>query len=218
MRRKLLTTTAICAAILAIGLVAANLSVASCGRAYIVDDVDDLPRVQAVMVLGARVYGSRAMSDMLRDRADTALGIYSLGKADKILASGDHGQDEYDEVTAMKNHLIDNGVPPQDIFLDHAGFNTYDSMYRAKEVFEVKSLIISTQDFHLPRAVCLARSMGIEAYGYAADKRHYRDEEKNDIREFFARAKAFVWLIVRPAPRFLGPEIPITGDGLASWD
>ena len=170
------------------------------------------------MILGARVYGSNSMSATLTDRADTAIRVYQSGKADKILVSGDHGQADYDEVNAVKNYLLEKNIDKDDIFLDHAGFNTYDSMYRAKEIFNVDSLIITTQNFHLPRAVCLARGMGIEAYGFSSDLRPYLTQQENNYREFFARIKAFVYLILKPQPRFFGQEITITGNGQVSWD
>ncbi len=195
-----------------------NWRVITCGEKYIVDDIQSLPEADAVMILGARVYGSNSMSATLTDRTDTAINVYQNGKANKILVSGDHGQDDYDEVNAVKNYLLEKDINPSDIFLDHAGFNTYDSMYRAKKIFGVRSLIIATQNFHLPRAVCLARNRGIEAYGISADLRPYLTQRENNYREFFARIKAFVYLLINPDPKFLGLEIPIEGDGQLTWD
>ena len=179
---------------------------------------DEVPASQAVMILGARVYDDGRMSDILNDRFLSALEIYKKGKASKILVSGDHGRKEYDEVNTIKNALLKKGVREEDIFLDHAGFDTYDSLYRAKDIFEVESLIVCTQEFHLPRAVYTGNALGIETYGYKADKQVYLDALRNQIRESLARMKAFLNVTFHSKPRFLGDKIPIEGDGRKSWD
>ncbi|MFA6422651.1 MAG: ElyC/SanA/YdcF family protein [Candidatus Buchananbacteria bacterium] len=218
MKKKIFFIFVIVVAIVVASALVMNQSIVNCGQKNIISNINNLPHAEAVMILGARVYGSYAMSDILRDRADTAIKIYQSGKADKILVSGDHGQDEYDEVNTVKNYLLEQNISSDDIFLDHAGFNTYDSMYRAKAIFNVNSLIISTQNFHLPRAVCLAKGMKIDAHGISADLRHYKKENLNQGREFLARIKAFVFLIFKPKPKFLGDDISIRGDGQRSWD
>lgn len=183
-----------------------------------VKNIDEIPSSQAVMVLGAFVYEDTP-SPVLQDRLDYALEVYQAGKAKKILVSGDHGTADYDEVNAMKNYLLKKGVPAEDIFSDHAGFNTYDSMYRARDIFEIKSLIISTQRFHITRSVYLARNLGIDAYGYPSpDKVAYHMEYLN-LRESFAKGKAFLDVhILQRKPRFLGEKLPITGDGRITDD
>lgn len=197
----------------------ASTAVENACKNSIYKNVGQVPEgAEAVMVLGAKVYAGGRMSDMLKDRADTALEIYQAGKAKKILVSGDHGREEYDEVNAVKNYLLDKGVPAEDIFLDHAGFDTYDSMYRARDVFQIRSLIISTQDFHLPRAVYIAKSLGIEAYGISADKHIYGNTAAVQAREILARDKAWLDVALGSKPKFLGSAIPIAGDGRASWD
>lgn len=184
----------------------------------IVSDYEKLERSQVALVLGALVYNDGSMSDILKDRADTALELYKKGMVNKILVSGDHGRKEYDEVNAVKDYYLENGVFEEDIFTDHAGFDTYDSLYRARDIFGVESVIVVTQSFHLPRAVYIARSLGIKVQGYSADKRFYVLSRYNNIREKFASLKAFMNVMFKSKPKFLGDQILISGDGRDSWD
>lgn len=178
----------------------------------------DFPQKDAVLVLGAKVYENGRMSDVFRDRAEVAISFYEAGKVRKILVSGDHGTEEYDEVNAAKGFLLSEGVKPEDIFLDHAGFDTYDSVYRAKEVFGVESMVVTTQDFHLPRALYIAEGLGIDACGASSDLHEYRTESQMEFREIFARNKAWLDVFLKSKPKYLGEEIPISGDGQATWD
>ena len=182
-------------------------------KEYLISEVNDAPVCDAVIVLGAYVYNSGTPSPVLRDRLDYGYEMYKQGKAQKILVSGDHGRENYDEVNVMKEYLIRKGVPGEDIFMDHAGFNTYDSMYRARDIFQIENLLISTQKFHMSRSLYIARSLGINAYGYPCeDKAMYRMAYLN-TRESVARVKAFLDVLVNRNPKFLGDVIPITGDG-----
>ncbi len=177
------------------------------------------PAVDAVMILGAYVYENGNPSPVLQDRLDYGYQIYQAGKAKKIIVTGDHGTVQYDEVNAMKDYLIKKGVPPQDIFLDHAGFDTYDSMYRARDIFGVKSLIISTQQFHINRALYISQRLGLESYGYPSEDKVIRRIYLQETRESLAKVKAFLETdILRNKPRLLGPQIPISGDGRATFD
>lgn len=172
----------------------------------------------AVIILGAYVRPDGALSWILRDRLDTGLELYRAGLAPKILVSGDHGQKNYNEVQAMKDYLLDHDVPAQDIFMDHAGFDTYDSLYRARDIFQVKSAIIVTQNFHLPRALYIARRLGIETQGVQA-RLYYPWWYANTIRDSLARVKAYLDVeILKSKPRHLGEIIPISGDGRATQD
>ena len=182
---------------------------------YIFHDISDIPACDAVMVLGALVYNSSGRpSALLRDRLDYGYELYAQGKAKKILVSGDHGRKDYDEVNIMMQYLLDKGVPREDIFMDHAGFNTYDSMYRAKAIFCIESLLISTQEFHINRSVYIARRLGIDAYGYpCADRARMR---WLNAREKLARVKAFWDTTIKRKPKYLGDTIPISGDGIAT--
>jgi SanA protein len=179
----------------------------------------ELPRCQAAIVLGAGVRPSGTPSATLADRLDTGIDLYRAGRVRKLLLSGDHGQHTYDEANAMRRYALAAGVPASDVFLDHAGFSTYETMYRARDVFQVRTAIVVTQRFHLDRAVYTARALGLEAWGCEADRRRYALAFRNELREVLARAKAILWLhLLEPKPRYLGPAIPITGDGRATWD
>lgn len=165
-----------------------------------------------ILVLGAGVRGDRP-SPMLQDRLDYAIKLYKEGKAPKLLMSGDHGRTDYDEVNIMKAYAIDFGVPSEDIFMDHAGFSTYESIYRAKHVFEAKKIIIVTQEYHLFRALYVANSLGLEAVGYPSDPRQYTGQAYRELREILARDKDFVYCIFKPEPKYLGPSIAVNGNG-----
>ena len=190
-------------------------------RNYIYTDIAEVPPRTVVLVLGARVTGTR-LSPILRDRVEGGIRLMESGKGEKLLLSGDHGRKDYNEVRAMMLYVRANApfIQHQDIFMDHAGFSTWDSMYRARDVFEVKDLIIVTQGFHINRAVAIARSLGLDAVGYAVSEERFSRRTMRFLRfrEYFARVKAFVSMVFRPRPRFLGDTIPITGDGRATWD
>ncbi len=172
-----------------------------------------LEDVDCILVLGCQVWADGDPSHMLEDRLRRGVELYDAGAAPKLLMSGDHGQVEYNEVVAMKQYALNAGIISGDIFMDHAGFSTYESMYRAKEIFGVKKVIIVTQGYHLYRAVYIAESMGLEAYGVASDYRSYAGQMRRDIREILARVKDFGTSIFKPYPTYLGETIPISGDG-----
>lgn len=176
-------------------------------------DAATLPDVDCVLVLGCLVKGDGVPSDMLHDRLRQGVELYRLGAAPKLLMSGDHGRTDYDEVYAMKSYAVTQGVPSEDIFMDHAGFSTYESMYRARDIFGAKRLIIVTQRYHLYRAVYIARSLGLEAWGVASDYNRYEGQLFRDVREILARVKDFGTSIFQPEPTYLGQMIPIFGDG-----
>lgn len=177
---------------------------------HIYYNISDVPKAQVVMILWASVYSNGTLSRVLQDRANTAIMIWRSGKADRILISADNSSSHYDETRTIRKYLISKGVSTGAIFQDFAWFDTYDSMYRARSIFQVQSLIISTQKFHQPRAVYLARSMGIDAVGVIADSYIYRDDLRNNFREFFARIKAYVDVLLWSSPKFWGEQIPIT--------
>ncbi len=182
------------------------------------EQTKDLKNVDCILVLGCLVWSDTRPSHMLEDRLLTAIDLYNQGAAPKILMSGDHGREEYDEVNVMKNFAIDEGVESENIFMDHAGFSTYESMYRAKEVFKAQKIIIVTQQYHLPRAIKCAESLGLEAYGVSADLRNYGKPVYNAVRESAARVKDFFYCIIKPEPTYLGEAIPINGNGDATND
>ena len=178
---------------------------------YIFEQAEKLPKAYTVLVLGASVRSNGELSTMLRDRVESALLLYSMGKVKRFLLSGDNGTTSYNEPVAMKKYLLERGVPEEDIFLDYAGFDTYDSVYRASYIFEVDQAIVVTQHFHLPRALYIARSMGLDYYGYIGDRRAYELESRNRYREIAANIKAWIELLIQKEPHFKGDRIPITG-------
>lgn len=172
-----------------------------------------LTDVDCILVLGCLVKSDGAPSDMLHDRLQRGVELYDLGAAPKILMTGDHGRDDYDEVAAMKRFAVEAGVPSENVFMDHAGFSTYESMYRARDIFQAKKILIVTQEYHLYRAIYIAESLGLEAYGVASDYRSYSGQLSRDVREMLARVKDFGTSLLQPKPTFLGEAIPIWGDG-----
>ena len=173
----------------------------------------ELEDVDCIIVLGCFVKPSGVPSDMLYDRIKMGNELYLSKAAPKIIMSGDHGQVEYDEVSTMKAYAVDAGVPSEDVFCDHAGFSTYESIYRAKEIFGADKVIIVTQEYHLHRALYVAKSLGIDAYGVSADYRAYAGQIGRDLREILARNKDFITSIFKPEPTYLGESIPINGNG-----
>lgn len=199
-----------------LGLVAGYLvEGAAAGRVY--GDVAALPKRYAIIVLGAYVDGA-APSDALAGRLAAALRVYRGGRGRRFLVSGDHGRSDYDEANAMRSWLLARGVPARDVFMDHAGFRTLDTMARARQVFEVTDAVVVTQAYHLPRALYLAKAMGIDAVGMAADGAVYEPSPHDRLREFVARAVALVDVLCGREPRFLGPQLPLTGDAALTVD
>ncbi len=182
------------------------------------DEAQTLTDVDCIIVLGCHVRDDGTPSDMLRDRLDQGIALYHAGVAPKLLMSGDHGQHTYNEVGTMREYALAHGVPSEDIFMDHAGFSTYETVVRAKEVFCVGRAVIVSQEYHLYRTLYLADAIGLDAYGVAADAHVYVGQTYRDIREIAARAKDFLMAIVRPAPTFLGDTIPVSGDGNVTND
>lgn len=205
--------------LIVIGAIGCNLWVLRKAGGSIVS-ADQTQPAQTAIVLGAYVYGrNNLLSAVLKDRVDTAIELYRAGRVHTLLMSGDHGQTDYDEVNAMRLYAESRGVPSERIFLDHAGFNTYDSMTRARQVFQVETAVVVTNRFHLARAVFLANSQGIRAQGVVADRHRYADAEAYEQREFLARVKAFLNVyLLKPGPALGGEPIPITGDARASHD
>ena len=175
-------------------------------------EASSIEDIDCILVLGAGIWGDKP-SPMLEDRLLQAISLYQNNVAPKIIMSGDHGRKEYDEVNIMKNFAIRNDVPSDDIFMDHAGFSTYESIYRVKEIFSAKKIIIVTQKYHLYRALYIANQLGIEAYGVGSDPRRYVGETYRELREILARDKDFVKCIFKPKPTYLGEIIPVSGSG-----
>ena len=165
-----------------------------------------------VLVLGAGVWEGNVPSPILKDRLDKAIEISKLDIEKKLLMSGDHGQADYDEVNVMKDYAISAGLISSDIFMDHAGFSTYESLYRAKNIFGVKKVIIVTQKSHLYRALYIAKGLGLEAVGIPAKEIHYGGDFLREIRESLARVKDSLTVIIKPQAT-PGELIDISGNG-----
>ena len=177
------------------------------------EEAAKLEDIDCILVLGCFVKDDGRPSDMLFDRLTRGVELYDLSAAPKLLMSGDHGREEYDEVAAMKQFAIDKGIPSEDVFMDHAGFSTYESIYRAKEVFQADKILIVTQEYHLYRALYIANQLGVEAYGVSSDYHTYVGQFMRDFREILARVKDCATCIFKPKPTYLGDAIPIFSDG-----
>jgi vancomycin permeability regulator SanA len=191
-----------------------NIHIRSYSSQYILsaEDAALIKDIDAILVLGCLVRND-SPSDMLRDRLEIGIELYNTNASPKLLMSGDHGQKDYDEVGVMKKYATENGVPSEDVFMDHAGFSTYESMYRAKEVFGVDKVVVVTQNYHLYRAIYIARRLGIEAYGVASDLNTYTGQINREMREVAAICKDFLYCIFKPEPTCLGEKVDMAGDG-----
>ena len=191
-----------------------NSYVKSFAKTNMIEDISNSNKnIDVIVVLGCQVREDGSLSLMLKDRLDKAIELYKNDIASKIIVSGDHGTEEYDEVNAMKKYLIENDIKSEDIFMDHAGFSTYETMYRAKYIFEVEKVIVVTQEYHLYRAVYIGNKLGIETYGVPAEKINYYGQTGRDIREILARNKDFIKCIFKPEPTYSGESIPVSGNG-----
>ena len=212
--KKLLKYGIIVIIIIAIIVFGINLYVKISTNKQIIkeNDYTELSDVDCIIILGAGIWGDKP-SPMLEDRLWEGIKLYQNSVSDKIIMSGDHGRKEYDEVNIMKNYAIEKGIPSENIFMDHAGFSTYESIYRAKDIFEAKKVVIVTQEYHLYRALYIANQLGLEAYGVGADPRQYVGATFREIREILARDKDFIKCIFKPEPTYLGDTIPVSGNG-----
>jgi len=178
-------------------------------NAPLIHKIENLPYKKVGLVFGAGYSGGK-VSGILADRLDTAIQAYAQKKFSKFLVSGDNSSQYHNEVVVMQKYLMEKGIPQEDIVLDYAWFDTYDSLYRARDVFSVHSAILFTQAYHLPRALYIAQKLGLDTVGYAADKHTYTGMWFLEFREFFAKIKAFLETeIFHSLPHFLGPKLPI---------
>lgn len=168
---------------------------------------------QCILVLGCAVWPGNEPSPMLKDRLDTAIALYKQGVAPKLLLSGDNSVVEYSEPECMLQYTLAQGVPAEDIFLDYAGFSTYESAYRSHAVFMADRLIVVTQKYHLFRALKACKALGIEAKGVASNQRKYAGRYYREAREVLARVKDLFKGMMKAKPTYLGDEIPVDGDG-----
>lgn len=201
---------------IAVPLVGVSIARAEQDRVITREAAIDMGGFDCILVLGAGVRSDGSPSDMLSDRMDTGIALYLGGASDRLLMSGDHGRSDYDEVNAMKQGAVNAGIDPDAVFCDHAGFSTYDSIYRARDIFSAKRVLIVSQEYHLYRALYIAEKLGLEAYGVSADLRSYRGQSYRDLRECAARFKDFFMAQIKPEPTYLGERIPLDGPGSAT--
>lgn len=217
MKRKYKAVIFVIAGIaLLIGITAISLSVymvkATEKNIFTADTFKNDEKADCILILGAGVKDGKP-KPMLRDRLLTGIELYKSGAAEKIIMSGDHGRADYDEVNVMRAFALEQGVRAEDIFLDHAGFSTYDSVYRAKNIFGAENIIIVSQKYHLYRALYISEKLDVKAAGVSANLNTYGGQLKRDIREIIARDKDFFKCIVKPEAEIMGDKIPLDGDG-----
>ncbi|MBV6494146.1 MAG: hypothetical protein LDLANPLL_02172 [Turneriella sp.] len=172
---------------------------------------------QVALIPGASVLPNKMPSNTLLNRLRAGIELYNKSIVPKLLLSGDNTQKFYDEVHVMRDYCLRHGVKPEDIFLDHAGVRTYDTMARARSIFHVKTAVVVSQEIYLPRALFLAHVHGIKAEGFAAEASSFDNTWQAILREYSARLKS-LWdvYIIRPSLPIEG-EFPITGDGRTTW-
>lgn len=180
------------------------------------EDITD--EYDCILVLGAGVREDGSPSYMLKDRLDKSIELYNAGVANKIIMSGDHGTEDYDEVNTMKAYAVAAGVPSEDIFMDHAGFSTYESLYRARDIFCADSIIIVTQEYHMYRALYVSECLGLDAVGVTAENIKYSGQLYRELRELLARAKDRLYTLLLPEPKIMGEIIPVWGNGNVTND
>lgn len=169
-----------------------------------------------ILILGAGITDKDTPSPMLKDRLDAGIQLYKEGVASKILLSGDNGQQEHNEIHVMLKYAKEAGVPEEDIFCDHAGFSTYDSMYRASSIFGVERAIVVTQKYHQYRALYVGEELGLDVWGVASDQEEYAGQSYRDLREILARIKDFGKAAIKSESVLGGEVIPISGSGIIS--
>lgn len=213
---KILGITAIIGIVLVLSI---NFYVVGITKEKIIknNDYSKLRDVDCIVILGAGIWGDKP-SPMLQDRLEEGIKLYNEGVAPKVIMSGDHGREGYDEVNIMKEYAVNKGIPSEDIFMDHAGFSTYESICRAKEIFDADNIVIVTQEYHLYRALYIADKLDINAYGINSEPRQYSGQLFREIREILARNKDFINCIIKPKPTYLGESIPVSGDGNVTND
>lgn len=206
--------------------VAAVLVVAGTNAAVILSTRDDIVDEQtaasydadAIVVLGASVMPDGEPSGILKDRLDDGISLYFAGAAPKIIMSGDNGTQSYNECWAMKRYAVERGVPSEDVFCDHAGFSTYETMYRVRHVFGAQRIVVATQTYHLYRALYAAKGLGMEAVGVPSDYHAYENQDWYDLREIPARTKDFFQTLVKAEPTVMSEPVSLDQSGdVTNW-
>lgn len=170
--------------------------------------LDDIDEARVAVVLGASLF-QRQPSPVLQDRLDTGLELYLKGKVKKLVLSGDNRNIDYNEPMAMKRYLLVKGVPEKDLILDYAGRRTYDTCYRARDIFELKKVVLVTQKFHVSRALYLCNKLRIDAIGVSADQSTYDSLLQWQVRELGASIRAWLDINIIKGKPVLGKKEPI---------
>lgn len=217
--KTLLIVSFLITSLVIVSIVSINLYIKNSAKDMIIS-IDEASSLNAdcILVLGAGVRSDGTPSPVLEDRILQGVLLYNNGASNRILMSGDNTRKGYDEVNTMKKYAMNKGVASENIFMDHAGISTYDSIYRVKEIFQADKIIIVTQKYHLYRALYIADSLGIDAYGVSANPRIYAGQEMRELREIVARTKDFMKCIIKPPSKYLGEVISISGDGNVTND
>lgn len=221
--RRLVIAGAALVGLVLLVVVGSNLVVNRTSAAYLSDDPATVPERPVAIVFGAGLEPDGTPSMALRDRLDAAVAAYRAGRVPHLLMTGDNSSVDYDEVTAMRDYVVARGVPASAVTRDHAGFDTYDSCYRARDIFGVHAAVLITQDYHLPRAVYVCRGLGIDAVGLQVPDWQYHPERMDwtwpgdmarsyTVREWLSRVKAVQEIVVtHPQPTFGGPFVGLDG-------
>ena len=204
---------AVALAIVAVFAVTNVVTIVGSKGSIVSADEASISSADVIVVLGASVFADGTPSGILQDRLDDGIALYFAGVAPKLIMSGDNGTESYNEVRVMKQYAIAQGVPSEDIFCDHAGFSTYESMYRAKYVFGCQRIVVATQTYHLYRALWSATSLGMQATGVPSDYHEYQKQLQYDIREVPARTKDFFKALFRVPSTYVGDAISLDQDG-----
>ena len=204
---------AVALAIVAVFAVTNVVTIVGSKGSIVSADEASISSADAIVVLGASVFADGTPSGILQDRLDDGIALYFAGVAPKLIMSGDNGTESHNEVRVMKQYAIAQGVPSEDIFCDHAGFSTYESMYRAKYVFGCQRIVVATQTYHLYRALWSAKSLGMQATGVPSDYHEYQKQLQYDIREVPARTKDFFKALFRMPSTYVGDAISLDQDG-----
>ena len=213
--KRILISTLIALTIFILSTIIINIHIVKSTEKFIYDNIDSVPECYTVIVLGAGVRNGHP-TPIFQERLQTGDALISKGKAQKMLVTGDHGRKKYDEVNTALQFLKNKHSDTDFIFLDHAGFSTYESMYRAHDVFQVKDAIVVTQPFHIHRSVYIARQLGLDAVGCKTISSYQFPKTsiiKWYLREMLARVKTFFLIKTNAKPTYLGEPIPITGSG-----
>jgi SanA protein len=187
-----------------------NLYVKSVTKSLIYTSKNELPKTNVGIIFGAGINGNNP-SKYLKDRLDAGIELFHSKKINKILLSGDNGSNAHDELTVMKTYCFEKGVDTTKIYIDYAGFDSYSTMYRAKNIFKIDKAILITQEYHLNRAIYIGNNLGIESIGFSANEGEYRNYNYVRFREYFSICKSIIDVIRKREPHFLGTEVDING-------